>query len=130
MTNDEWEKCTDPNKYTWTYINDYHLERDERFWASPEWIEDQEYCGYYWFRCLNGQTLKIKNSKLHGKQQYCSASNCIYYMRAVVKKYTRHARINAEQDMDHILKHHVADLFYLPSYGPADRNSHNFMKKS
>jgi hypothetical protein len=50
-------------------------------------------------------------------------------MRAVVKKYTRHAHMNAELDMEHILTHHVADLFRLPLYGPDEQNSQNFMKK-
>jgi hypothetical protein len=47
MTHEQWKKCTDPDKYSWTYINDYDLEPDERFWASPEWIQDRIYSGYY-----------------------------------------------------------------------------------
>ena len=128
MTIDEWQKSTNPNKHTWTFINEYYFEHDERFWASPKWIEEHEYPGYYWFKCPNGQTLKIKNSQLQRKQQRCYHSDCICYMRAVVKKYTQHAYMNAEFDLEHILTHHVGDLFRLPLYGPDERNSQNFMK--
>lgn len=124
MSNAEWKKCTDPDKYKWTYINEYYSEPDERFWASPQWIEDQESPGYYWFRCPNGQTLKIKNGRLNSVK-FCSPS-CKHYMRAVVTKYTRHAHENADEDLKHILKYHVKDLFKLQSHGPAETNRNNF----
>lgn len=98
---------------------------------------------YYWFKCPNGQTIKIAKSDLpyspptkckswdsskYCSSCYCTHSNCVHYRRAVLTKYTPHARLFAHIDIEHIINYHYEQLFDLPHYGPEHTNYQNLPK--
>lgn len=90
-----------------------------------------EYELFYWFRCPNGQTIKIASTDIaFSLANECKDDDeCVHYRRAVLTKYTPYARAFAHIDIEHILNHHYQDLFDLPHYGPHRKNYQNFRQK-
>lgn len=83
---------------------------------------------YYWFKCPNGQTIKIAERDLHITSKKCTHKNCVHYRRAVLTKFTPHARLFARLDIGHIIKYHREQLFDLPHYGAEYNNYQNLPK--